>query len=179
LSIIDYALKTTTDFSNIDALANRLDDFIGMPVGKPKITEEINGEYISSNRLKELTNLKSDEFDLSALKVICNEINNCYDQGDYLATSLLIRTLLNHIPKVFGFDTFSEVANNYPFPRSLKGLIMRLQTDLRDIADVFAHFQIDKHIILPDKNQVQFQHNLDILLQYLIIEIKKKQEPKP
>lgn len=68
---------------------------------------------IADSRIMELGVVSSPDFDFRKLVRLCEEINKAYSEGCYFATAVLTRGLLDHIPPVFGFKTFSEVANNY------------------------------------------------------------------
>jgi hypothetical protein len=68
---------------------------------------------------------------------MCGEINSLYAHGNILATALLMRTVLNHVPPVFGHDTFSQVVAN--IGKSLKESFEHLENGLRKVADFHAH----------------------------------------
>lgn len=67
---------------------------------------------IAESRLVELRSLTSSDLDFRKLVRMCEEINLAYRMECYYATAMLIRGLLDHVPPVFGYKTFSEVANN-------------------------------------------------------------------
>jgi hypothetical protein len=67
--------------------------------------------YVDLGRIKELRAISSPNFDLTKLIRLCEEINTCYTNECYLATVMLVRALVDHVPPVFGFKTFIEVAN--------------------------------------------------------------------
>ena len=80
---------------------------------------------------------------------------------------MVLRTIINHVPPVFGFKKFEEVANNYGDPKSgksFKASMQRLQGALRNIADVHLHSAIREHEDLPTAVQVEFSAELDVLL---------------
>jgi hypothetical protein len=68
---------------------------------------------IAETRLDELRALSSSQFDFKKLIRLCEEINTAYGEQCYFATAMLTRGILDHVPPVFGFRTFAEVANNY------------------------------------------------------------------
>jgi hypothetical protein len=68
---------------------------------------------VSESRLDELRALKSPEFDFRKLVRLCEELNIAFQEECYFNTTMGTRALLDHVPPVFGFKTFSEVANNY------------------------------------------------------------------
>lgn len=68
--------------------------------------------YIDEERIKELRMIPKKEFDFTKLIRILEELNQCYRASCYMATIMLVRALLDHIPPIFGCKLFSEVANN-------------------------------------------------------------------
>ena len=64
----------------------------------------------------------------------------------------------------FGFDTFAEVTNNYKGSKSFKDSMKNLENSSRKIADAYLHNRIRKKESLPNENQVNFSHDLDVLL---------------
>ena len=80
---------------------------------------------------------------------------------------MLLRTVLNHVPPVLGYDTFAEVANNYgsaKSQKSFKASMQRLQNSLRNIADMHLHSPIRSREDVPTATQVDFAADLDVLL---------------
>ena len=120
-------------------------------------------DYVHKNRLDELSQIVSDEFDLSKFIRICEELNSSFQNGNYLSVAMLVRALLDHVPPIFGFDTFVEVANNYG-GKSLKKSLQSLQTSSRNIADAHLHTSIRNKESLPNETQVDFRNDLDVLL---------------
>jgi hypothetical protein len=97
-----------------------------------------------------LEGLKSSTYDVGALVRMCEEINSSYAHGNVLAAALLMRTVLNHVPPVFGFDTFSQVLANVG--KSLKDSFDHLENGLRKIADFHTHRKIAQSSrILPQR----------------------------
>jgi len=56
---------------------------------------------------------KNEKFDLTKLIELCKELNECYDNESFLAVAMLVRAILDHIPPIFGYDSFAEIASNY------------------------------------------------------------------
>ncbi|CAB4325009.1 hypothetical protein BCH_00228 [Brucella sp. 191011898] len=85
----------------------------------------------------------------------------------HMSTAMLLRTVLNHVPPVLGFNTFAEVANNYGNLKSLKSFkasMQRLEGSLRNIADMHLHSPIRPREDVPTAVQVDFSAELDVLL---------------
>jgi hypothetical protein len=93
-------------------------------------------------------------------------INNVvYGQGCFFATAMLTRGVLDHVPPVFGFNTFAEVANNYGAGGdSFKQTMQHLQNASRKVADGHLHQRIRQSEMLPTAQQVNCAQQLDALL---------------
>ena len=100
---------------------------------------------------------------------LCEEINSAYALQSYYATAMLIRGLLDHVAPVFGFKTFSEVANNYAGGgRSFKETMHHLENAARKIGDAHLHIPIRKSETLPTAQQVNCGQQLDVLLSEIV-----------
>jgi hypothetical protein len=124
---------------------------------------------ISESRMVELRALKSPDFDFQKLIRICEELNTAFQEECYFATAMLTRGLLDHAPPVFGFKTFSEVANNYAGGgKSFKETMQHLENAARKVADVHLHMPIRKSETLPTAQQVNCGQQLDMLLSEIV-----------
>jgi hypothetical protein len=124
---------------------------------------------IADSRITELQALKSPDFDFRKLVQVCEEINKVYSEGCYFAAAMLTRGLLDHVPPVFGFKTFSEVANNYSGGgRSFKETMQHLESASRKVADAHLHMPIRKNETLPTAQQVNCGQQLDMLLSEIV-----------
>jgi hypothetical protein len=121
-------------------------------------------EYIHPARMKELREIASDKFDLCKLLRLCEELNDCYRANAVFSIMMLTRALIDHVPPVFGFRSFSEVANNYAGTKSFKESMERLNSSSRKIADQHLHSPIRKSESIPTMNQVDFCNDIDVLL---------------
>ena len=124
-------------------------------------------KVIADSRLDELRALGSTQFDFSKLIRLCEEINTSYSDGCYFATAMLIRSLLDHVPPIFGKKNFDEVANNYG-GKSFKGTMQHLHNASRNVADGHLHQQIRKSETLPTAQQVNCGQQLDALLEEIV-----------
>lgn len=132
------------------------------------VAVEENGDYfINPGRIKELSQIKSDDFDFSRLLQLCHEINDNYSRKNYLSVAMIGRSIINHVPPLFGFDTFNQVANNYG-NRSFKGVMNHLNNTMRSIADSYLHDTLRKKENIPNSNQVNFSQDLDVLLSEIV-----------
>ena len=81
-----------------------------------------------------------------------------------MAISMITRTIINHVPPVFGCKTFDEVVNNYSSGKSFKSSTAHLNNSLRNIADMYLHLPVRQKESLPSFVQVDFRADLDGLL---------------
>lgn len=150
---------------------DKTEQFIGdHPYGYKKQTDNISNNakhFVNPKRIEELKNLPTTKFDFSKLIRLCEELNNAYRSESYLSVGMIGRTILHHIPPLFGLKNFDEVASNYGGPkdhRSFKGSMAHLAVSLKNIADGLLHTQIRKKETLPFDTQVDFRQDLDNLL---------------
>lgn len=124
---------------------------------------------IAESRLVELRSVVQPDFDFRKLIRLCEEINAAYGLQCYYATAMLIRGLLDHVPPLFGFKTFSEVANNYAGGgRSFKETTHHLESASRKVGDAHLHMPIRKSETLPTAQQVNCGQQLDVLLSEIV-----------
>ncbi len=122
--------------------------------------------YVNKSRIQSLKNLKN-TFDLSKLIKLCEELNLAFSNESYLSVTMLTRAVLDHVPPLFGFKNFSQVASNYG-PKSFKDSMFNLNNSSRKIADAYLHNPIRKKESLPNSTQVDFSNDLDLLLAEII-----------
>lgn len=159
-----YDAKSELDalLPEIEAALERLDDDANL-----HITD--GSTIVADSRLVELRSLVSEDFDFRKLVRLCEEINSTYGWHSYYATAMLIRGLLDHVPPVFGFKTFSEVANNYAGGgKSFKETICHLENASRKVGDAHLHMPIRKSETLPTAQQVNCAQQLDVLLSEIV-----------
>jgi hypothetical protein len=129
--------------------------------------DERVGFYVENSTILKLSEIQSGDFDLTRLIKLCKELNDNYSFNNYLSCGMILRSILDHIPPIFGVNTFEEVCSNYG-SKSFKDIVRPLQESTKKIADSFLHTQVRKKEILPTKTQVNFQPNLDFVLQEII-----------
>lgn len=128
-----------------------------------------NVGFVNLTRIAELQNIKSKEYDLIKLIQLCIELNNASSTNNLFSASLLVRAIIDHVPPIFGFKNFSEVANNYSGgTRSFKKSMQILDNSLRNIADNNIHSQVRNKEVLPTTTQVDFTRELDLLLSEIV-----------
>jgi hypothetical protein len=123
--------------------------------------------FVDASVIKGLRAADKSVFDLSRVAHICTELNSCFGNGNYIACTLLLRTILNHLPPVFGHTTFSQVVAHAG--RSTKDLWAVLDEVARDVADYQAHGLVGKTQFAPTKSQIEpFRAPLEVLLHEVI-----------
>ncbi|MEO8331430.1 MAG: hypothetical protein ABI479_03290 [Gallionella sp.] len=135
-----------------------------IPAGKPA--------FVSGSRLAELRGLPKTRLDCARLVRLCEELNVCYANGCYMAAVMVVRSITDHIPPIFGCSNFSDVANNYAGAQSFRGSMKHLDGSLRHIANAHLHVHIRKSEALPNESQVSFQADLDVLLSEVVRVLK-------
>lgn len=131
--------------------------------------EEIKN-YIDLDRIAKLRSVRSMEFDLKRLIRLCEELNIAFEKKSYLSTGMIVRSIINYVPPIFGFETFKEVVAGYG-SKSFKESMNNLDVTSRKIADSFQHSLIRKHESVPNANQVDFINELDVLLSEILIRL--------
>jgi hypothetical protein len=126
--------------------------------------------FINVNRIDVLRSKTNSSFDLRRLIRMCEEINQTFSDRCFLSTIFLVRSLLDHVPPIFGRKSFAEIANNHG-GKSFKEAMLHLENSSRKIADLYLHTQIKSNEILPEPQQVNFSQALDLLLAEVITHI--------
>lgn len=119
--------------------------------------------FISEDKIQQLREARSDDFDLSRLIRYCEEINDNYRRGNYSSVAFLSRAVLDHIPPIFGQANFNAVAAQAK-GRSLKKVASRLDNSLRRIADHHLHKQISGKESLPSAEEIDYSGDLNFLI---------------
>jgi hypothetical protein len=84
-----------------------------------------------------------------------------------------MRTVLNHVPPVFGHETFGQLVANSG--KSLKDSFDHLENGLRKIADFHTHRRIAAVESYPSAVQVEpFKPQFELLLQQVASRLKSQ-----
>jgi hypothetical protein len=142
-------------------------DFIRKFAVERKQTATIEYPYVNKTRIDDLRSIKNASFDLKRVVKLCDEINHTFNDKCFIATIILVRALLDHIPPIFGKTSFTEVANNYG-PRSFKDTMLTLDNSSRKIADLYLHTRISSKEDTPLEQQVNYSQALDLLLSEIV-----------
>ena len=151
--------------AELDALLPEVEDALETfnEAGAP-----VRGCIVDPSLIARLSELKAAHLDVTSLVQMCREINSSYTHGNVLATVLLMRTVLNHVPPAFGNDTFAQVLAGVG--KSLKESFEHLENGLRKIADFHAHRKIGQTETYPSMAQVEpFKPQFELLLQQVVI----------
>jgi hypothetical protein len=124
----------------------------------------IDKYYVDPERIDELKSINNSNFDLVKLIRTCEELNICFRNRCFLSVVMLVRSIIDHVPPVFGVNGFVEVANNSNGTKSFKQSMQNLSNSSRKIADAHLHTQIRNKESLPNQVQVDFSNDLDVLL---------------
>lgn len=167
-------------------IASVLRDFeIGLIDGKPwelspnstKPLHLVNDtDYVDLKRLAELKAIQNSNFDLRRLIRICEELNSSWRLANYFAVPDLVRTIMDHIPPIFGGKNFTFVMSNHG-DRTFKDHMNHLDDSLRHVADASLHRQIRKTETLPTASQVNFAAALDVLLGEVVVKLTHPRSP--
>lgn len=129
--------------------------------------------FVHPTRIQELKEIESNQFDLVKLIRLCEELNNNSASNNNLSSSSLVRSIIDHIPPIFEFANFSQLANNYSDgTKSFKKAMINLDNSLRNIADNNIHSQVRMKEVLPTSNQINFSQELDLLLSEIVRKLK-------
>jgi hypothetical protein len=171
-SLITKRLNWLSDLPRKAQLKALLNTTIVSPLGEsPARTILTNNSklFISSERIKELESLNSSKFELKKLVALCNELNMSYKGSCWYAVIALTRTILNYVPPIFGQPNFESVVAQHNV-KSLKPVLDKLHNVSKNIADHHLHEPAKQNEAVLTEQQVNFGHELDVLLQ----EISKK-----
>jgi hypothetical protein len=127
--------------------------------------------YIDPARLAEIEALQSVKWDFCRLAQLCRELNAAFGDGHYITTAALVRIVMDHVPPLFGFNDFDQIAANYGGPKahkSFKKSMTHLQQSMRNISDAQIHSHIRPTDALPNSTQVDVKGDLDVLLAEVI-----------
>jgi len=127
--------------------------------------------YVDVSRLAALRALPKTTWDVSRLVRLCEELNIAHDNDCHMAAAMLVRSIVDHVPPIFGCKSFNEVANNAT-AKSFRGSMQHLNQSLRNIADAHLHARIRASEILPTGPQVDFRADLDVLLSEVVRVLK-------
>ncbi len=113
-------------------------------------------------------NKKRDGLSYQKLISLLKELNNNCARGSVYSTAMLIRAILDHVPPLLGYQTFQELVNNYPWPKTDKNFMQSL-LDFRNEADHILHTTISEKQDFITKENIPKSNRLNILLQECVV----------
>jgi len=128
------------------------------------------GHYVDASRITALRELQAPRLDPKRLIRLLEELNDASASDCHMATAMLVRAVLDHVPAVYGRESFAQVVANSP--RSQKALMEHLENSLRKIADDHLHRPMRQAEDLPTFQQVDFRGALDQLLGDVAIKLR-------
>jgi hypothetical protein len=134
------------------------------------VTQEEPAHYVFVDefRIADLRRANSPGYDLRKVLALCEELNQCYRSQCYHAVAGLTRALLDHVPPLFGMQSFAQVTNNYAGSKSFKECMQHLDSAARKIGDMHLHSKIRAQEALPSRTQVNFSNEVDVLLAEIV-----------
>jgi hypothetical protein len=126
------------------------------------------GRYVDKGRLQTLKKKKAGAFDFSRLIQMLTELDHASSLDHSISVGLLVRAILDHVPPIFGANSFAEIANNYNGTKSFKASMLHFENSSRKIADFYLHTKIRSKESLPNRTQVNFSNDLDVLLAEIV-----------
>jgi hypothetical protein len=183
--LIKYIKNNSSDFDvekvklnrRLDSDVRKLDELlINKNINSREGMIDKDNKYIDVQIIKSLEALnRNSSYDLTKLIYLCKELNLACVNKCYYAAIMLIRAIIDHIPPVFGKQSFGEVANNYGGEKSFQDNMKSLDKFSRNIADLYIHKQIKKKTqSSPSFNQIDFRAPIDLLLQEVINILSEK-----
>lgn len=124
--------------------------------------------YVAEARLKQLSSISNNQFDLTRLTEMLHELNLATQNNSYMSITMIVRAVIDHVAPIFNFRTFKEFTNNYGSSKSFKKSMLHLDNSLRNAADTYLHLSIRKKEVLPTFSQVDFRSDLDMLLSEIV-----------
>ena len=175
LSNLDTSPEFITEAYDLRAELFGIIDYLREAAENPKYQEEArnNSAFLNADVLLELKSISPDKYDIKKLVAFCEELNDSYGRANYLSCILLIRAVMNHVPPIFGHNSFSQVVATSG--RSVKAVLSHLEDQARPIADLHTHILIRKKEQLPSKHQIEpYKPSFEILIQEIIAKLHEQ-----
>lgn len=120
-------------------------------------------DFISTDLIEKLRSQNQNTLFTLKLVALLEELNSCYVSNRPYACHALVRSVLDHIPPIFGATDFSSVADNYSWGRTDKAHMKALK-EFRVSADDALHKQIRKNDVLLELQGLPNHRTLNVLL---------------
>lgn len=158
-------LKASPTWEAIEKCEEITNEILKAPPKQSKKSEEL---YVAEERITQLEAITSATFDLTRLIQYLREINSNYKDDSLYSTAMLLRATIDHVPPIFGKNSFGDVANQYG-AKSFKDSMIHLDKGLRKISDSYLHSHIRRKEVIPVKQQVEFRAQIDVLISEIIV----------
>jgi hypothetical protein len=172
LQLINTNIDSIYEVYDLSADVQILIDHLREIAEHPVEFQSTSSSFVDPQIIEQLRLVENSMFDLSKVIRFCEELNSSFNASNYLASTLLLRAIINHIPPIFGHTTFQQVVSQVS--KSRRELFKPLDQVARDVADLHTHDLIRHKEVLPSKNQLEpFKVNLEVLLQEVLVELQK------
>jgi hypothetical protein len=139
--------------------------FNTFPTSINQYSGQVASPFVSVERMNALKELNNTDFDCTRLICLCDELNECASRENAHAVIMLTRSILDHVPPVFGHENFRRVASNYGGGGvSFKKSVERLENQSRRVADRLLHMPIRNREAAPTMHEVNFAPEVETLL---------------
>jgi hypothetical protein len=128
---------------------------------------------IAPSRIEDLRTCAVVDLDFKKLIRLCEELNVCAERECWYAVIMLTRSILDHVPPVFGASTYAQAVSNCGGGKSIKESLLHLQQVARNIADSHLHAHMRSREVLPVPQQINFGAELDVLLTEVLRVVKE------
>jgi hypothetical protein len=166
---LDMSPDCITDAYDLKAHLQGVIDYVREAANDPEYETgvRLNSAFLDQETMSKLKSAKLLAFDLTKVIRFCEELNDSYRRGNYLSCALIIRALMNHVPPIFGAQTFAQVVASSG--KSVKAILGRLEDEARPIADLHTHMHIRQRESLPSRNQIDlYKPSFEILIQEIV-----------
>lgn len=137
--------------------------------------EPSRGAYVDVDLMAELeTAAATTGWKVHKLIALCQDLNDAYAAGNPYACAAMIRTILDHIPPVFGHTNFKYVAAQHVFSmkRNDKMQAQKLAA-FKDIADDVMHRPIGRTVPRISMDDLPEPIRLNAVLNEVVVMLPK------
>jgi len=160
-------IKSILRPSTLSVAIDLCQDITNTILTEPVVEDNPNGKFVNPTRIKQLSEIDNQNFDLRKLIRLLEELNSNYEHGCIYSTSMILRAVLDHVPPIWRKSSFGELVSQVG-GKSFKDSMSHLEKGLRKISDGHLHSHIRKKEVLPVVQQVEFRPQLDLLLSELL-----------
>lgn len=122
--------------------------------------------YVNQGLIDQLEGLQPKGLHLGKLKAMLRELNAVYTAEQPYASLMLCRAIMDHVPPIFGFNTFANVVSQVNGQTDRKHLM--LLRDNRFVSDDALHRPISKHADILELQDVPNRQAINTLVRLII-----------